>query len=110
MAALVCDPTLAQATLIAIRRESWYYLMRKPGRVPPADSPNRPALARLWSTAYSISLYRRKMRTFTYGGKKFGVVYIDDTLCVMDWATRSVLVRAPSSLPALADMLGWHGH
>lgn len=100
----------AQAMLVAIRRESWYYSWNKPGRVPVADSPNRPALAHLWSEAYRVAMWRRKARTFTYCGAKFGIVYIDQSLCVMNWATRAILVKAPYSLATLADMLGWKWH
>lgn len=95
----------AQNTLVAIRREAWNYSMQKPGRVPPADSPNRPHLARLWLFAYGVAMQRRKVRTFNYHGNKYGVVYIDSSLCVMDWATRGILVKPPSSIEALHWML-----
>lgn len=95
----------ARSTLIAIRREAWLYDGRKPGKVPPADSPNRPELARLWATAYRLSLRPRKVRTFTYHGSKFGVIYIGSALCVMEWGSRAVLVKAPSTMAALAMVL-----
>lgn len=98
-------PELAQSTLLDIQRESWSYATRKPGRVPPADSPARLALARLWATAYRLSLRPRKVRTFTYHSSKFGVIYIGSALCVMDWGSRAVLVKAPSTMVALAMVL-----
>lgn len=98
-------PELAQNTLLDIRRESWNYATRKPGRVPPADSPARPALARLWATAYRLSMRPRKVRTFTYHSSKFGVIYIGSALCVMDWGSRAVLVKPPSTMAALAMVL-----
>lgn len=96
----------ANATLQAIRREAWIYSNRKPGRVPPADSPNRPALAWLWRAAYLATTKRRRVRTFAYHGLKFGVVYVGDQLCVMDWGTRHILVRPPTSTAALGVVLG----
>jgi hypothetical protein len=93
-------------TLIAIRREAWRYECQKPGRVPAADSPNRPELARLWLAAWRAVLRRRNLRTFRHAGIKFGVVYIGAKLCVFEWHTRSVLVRTPTSFEALAAVIG----
>ena len=95
----------ANAALITLRRESWAYSSRKPGKVPPADSPSRPALAALWSAAHKAATNRRNLRTFGYSGHRFGVVYLGCQLCVMDWGTRSILVRPPTSIAALADVL-----
>lgn len=94
-------------TLIEVRREAWRYGCQKPGRVPAADSPNRPALARLWLAAYLATMRRRNLRTFRYAGAKFGVVYIGSKLCVFEWQTRSILVRNPTSFEALAAVIGW---
>lgn len=91
--------------LTALRRESWDYSSRKPGRVPPADSPTRPALASLWMAAHVAATKRRRLRTFKYAGHKFGVVYLDDLLYVMDWGRRRLLVRPPTSFAALHDVL-----
>ena len=55
--------------------------------------------------AYNAAKRRPKLRTFTYCGKKFGIVYIDTQLCVMDWTHRTVLVRPPTSLTSLVFML-----
>ena len=98
---------VADETLQAIRRESWSYITKKPGRVPPADSRNRPELARLWSTANRLSLRRRNLRTMSYCGHKFGLVYVGATaLYVMDWNTRILLVRPPVSMANLAEIVG----
>ena len=96
----------ASVALAALRHESWLYTCRKPGKVPPADSPNRPALARLWEAAHSAATKRRNLRTFGHCGHRFGVLYLGGQLCVMDWATRAILVRPPTSMAALADVLG----
>ncbi len=90
-------------TVIALRRESNDYTHKKPGHVPPADSPTRPELARLWLAAHRKTC-KRPVRTFTYCGGKFVVVYVGDALCVMDWAWRRLLVRPPTSMAALAAM------
>lgn len=92
--------------LADLRHESWLYTSRKPGKVPPADSPSRPALALLWEAAHSATNKRRNLRTFGHCGHRFGVVYLGSHLCVMDWATRAILVRPPTSMAALADVLG----
>ena len=91
--------------LIEIRRESWRYTCSKPGRVPPADSPTRPALARLWRAAHAAVTKRPNARTFTHAGWRFGVVYADDRLCVIDWPTRAMLVRHSVSLLKLQEIL-----
>ncbi len=93
-------------TLIAIRRESWQYTCRKPGRVPAADSPNRPTLAWLWLAGYLAVLKRKNLRAFRFAGAKFGVVYAGQRLCIFDWVSRRVLVRSPSSREALAAVIG----
>ncbi len=95
----------ARRTVTALGRESNPSSQKKPGHVPPADSPNRPELARLWLAAHRHS-NRRTVRTFTYCSHKFGVVYVGDALCVMDWAWRRLLVRPPTSMPALAAIVG----
>lgn len=96
----------ANVALVALRHESWLYTCRKPGKVPPADSPSRPALAVLWKAAHSAATKRRNLRTFGHCGHRFGVVYFGSQLCVMDWATRAILVRPPTSMAALTDVLG----
>ena len=99
------SPAAQLATLVAIRREAWDYTARKPGKVPPADSPSRPHLARLWHLAYVATTKRRNAKTVSYAGLRFGVVYWDRSLCVLDLGTCNVLVRAPASLPYLLSLL-----
>lgn len=91
--------------LIAMRRESNTYSQARPGRVPPADSRTRPNLARLWLVAYGHSC-KRKVRTFTHHGSKFGIVYVGDSLCVLDFVWQRVLVKPPTSMTALYAMFG----
>ena len=98
-------PEERQATLVGIRREAWDYALKKPGKVPPADSPSRPHLAKLWDRANRATLKRRHLRTFTHAGWRFGVVFLDEKLCVFDWGTRQLLVRHPGSMDALAELL-----
>lgn len=93
-------------TLMAIRRESWRYTCRRPGRVPVADSPQRPALAWLWLAGYLAVLKRKNLRAFRFAGAKFGVVYVGQRLCIFDWVSRRALVRSPTSHAALADVVG----
>jgi hypothetical protein len=92
-------------TLPTLRRESGDYSWSKPGKVPPADSPTRPGLAALWRAAQIAATKRRRLRTFGYAGHRFGIVYLGDQLCVMDWITCRILVRPPKSLAALDALL-----
>jgi hypothetical protein len=85
--------------LIEIRRESWLYTCKKPHRAPPADSPNRPMLARLWWEAHQVNQRKPKRRTFTLWGVRFYLVYVGERLGVLHG--RSVLVLAPTSETAL---------
>lgn len=98
-------PAEKQATLVGIRREAWDYATRKPGKVPPADSPSRPHLARLWRLAHMATTKRRNVKTLSYAGLRFGVVYWDRSLCVFDLGTRNILVRQPTSMLSLMDVL-----
>ena len=97
-----------KAVLEAIYRESWAYTYDKPGKVPPADSPNRPASARLWRYAHQAIIKRPALRTFTYAGSKFGIVFIGHRVNVMEWRTRKVLVRPPTSMESLLALLNPH--
>lgn len=95
--------------VIAARRELWLYQHDKPNKVPPADSPNRPALARLWWACYQAVKRRPKLRTFSYSGVRFGVVYIGNRLGVIGLEWRQVMVLSPSSQYALATILNQQG-
>lgn len=91
--------------VIAARRELWLYQSDKPNKVPPADSPNRPALARLWWACHQSVKRRPKLRTFTYCGVRFGVVYVGNRLGVLWLERREVMVLSPGSQDALAAIL-----
>ena len=93
------------AAMAAIHREVWGYASKRPGRVPPADSPNRPYSAWLWNKANAVFHSRPKARTFTYAGYKFQLVWMGGRLCVLDWRTQQLLVRAPTSPEALRRVL-----
>ena len=96
----------APPELIEMRRESWCYSNRKPNRAPPADSANRPYLARLWWAAHQAVQRKPNQRTFTYCGVRFGVVFVGHRLGVLDIGRLQVLVLSPTSLPALALIIG----
>lgn len=93
-------------TGLAIRRELRDYQEKNPGKVPPADSPSRPGLARLWAEAYSRQTKRPKLKTFNYQGQRYGLIYIGAALCVLCTQSRLVLVRPPTSLNAMREILG----
>lgn len=95
--------------VIAARRELWLYQHDKTNKVPPADSPNRPALARLWWACYQSVKRRPKLRTFTYCGVRFGVVYVGNRLGVLGLERREVMVLSPGSHYALATILHQQG-
>jgi hypothetical protein len=91
---------------LAIRRELRDYQEKKPGKVPPADSPSRPGLARLWAEAHSRQTKQPNLKTFTYQGSRYGLIYIGTALCVLCLQSRMVLVRPPTSMPDLRGILG----
>lgn len=91
--------------LIEIRRESWLYTCSKPGKVPPADSASRPALARLWRAAEDVATRKPNARTFAHAGWRFAVVYAGGHLVVMDWRSRCLLVRPPASPDRLRQIV-----
>jgi len=98
-------PAVTQA-----RRELWQYQCNKPNRVPPADSPNRPALARLWWACHQAIKRRPNARTFAYCGVRFGVVYVGNRLGVLNLARRVyVMVLSPGNHYDLATILNLHG-
>lgn len=90
---------------LGLRHELSEYLRNKPNKVPPADSRTRPALAALWKAAQCAMTKRKSLRTFTYRGNRFGIVYLGGQLCVLDLGTRFVMVRPPTSFTALDDVL-----
>ena len=87
--------------LIEIRSESWRYACGKPGKVPPADSASRPALARLWKVAEAAVDNDPKARAFTHAGWRFAVTYAAGHLVVMDWHT----ARQPWQAGNVADYI-----
>ena len=91
--------------VIALQLESITYTEKKPGHIPPADSPSRPNLARLWLLAPQKKC-KRAARTFTHHGVKYGIVYMGNSLCVMDIAWRQILVKPPASMDALCRITG----
>ena len=96
---------MASAALVDIQREYSLYIAQKPGKIPPADSPNRPALARLWIVAHDVVTRRPKARTFGYAACRFGIVLVGGGLCVVDLSWRAVLVRPPTSMQSLRAIL-----
>ncbi len=99
------SPGKPHGAIIRARHELWLYQGKKPNRIPPADSPNRPALARLWWACHQAIKRRPKAKTFTYLGMRFGVVYVGDRLGVMSLEQRNVMVLSPGSKYALCTIL-----
>lgn len=98
-----CDP--APPELIEVRRELWRYASNKPNKAPPADSHNRPLLARLWWAAHQAIQCNPQQRTFTLWGVRFGVVFVGERLGVLDIRGRRVLVLSPTSIAAVAAIV-----
>ena len=95
------------AELIEIRRESWRYAGSKPGRIPPADSATRPALARLWKAGETAVTRDPKARVFMYAGWQFAIAYAAGHLVVMDWHSQHLLVRPPVSADRLRRIVAY---
>lgn len=91
--------------IIECRRELWRYQSNKANKVPPADSPNRPALARLWWACYLAAKRRPRLRSFTYCGRRFGVVFVGNRMGVLDLGSRCLMVLSPGSKQTLSTIL-----
>ncbi len=91
--------------LIEIQRELWRYSDKKPNRAPPADSPNRPRLARLWWAAYQATQRNPQQRTFKLWGIRFGLVFVGERLGVLDIRERRILVLSPGSMAVLSEII-----
>lgn len=91
--------------LIEMRLELWRYNGTKPNKAPPADSPSRPLLARLWWAAHQVIQRNPQQRTFTLWGIRFGVVFVGERLGVLDIRGRCVLVLSPTSMAALVAIV-----
>lgn len=87
----------------SIRRESWKYSIQKPDRVPPANSPSRPALASLWEAAQRALNHVSDLQTFKHCGHSFGIFFLGEKPCVVDLETRRILVRSPTLARELVE-------
>ena len=78
--------------VVEIRRELWRYQSNKPNKVPPADLPNCQALARFWWACFQSTKRKPRLRTFTYCGVHFGVVFVGNRMGVMSLESRLLFV------------------
>ncbi len=89
--------TDAQVLPVYLRalHESNAYAASKPRRIPPADSPNRPALE--WLYKYAVWVRRNKPRAkkFTYERVRYAIFSVSDRMCVMHVQSARILVGAP---------------
>lgn len=84
-----------QSTIAKALRESDAYRAIKSRAVPPADSPNRPTLERLYRYAVSVRDRNPKALHFSIEGVRYDIVWEGYRLCVMHKDTNRVLVGAP---------------
>ena len=79
--------------------ESNAYNYTHPLRVPPADSPNRPALKHLYATALAVLGKRPGAKWFVCDGVQYGIVWLSKRMCVVHRRTHRILVGAPGARP-----------
>jgi hypothetical protein len=85
----------ANSFITRAMRESIAYRVAKPRGIPPADSPNRPALEFLYNYAVWVRSTRPRAKRFTYDGVLYGYVWAGDRMCVLHIRSGRVLVGAP---------------
>lgn len=86
---------LAQPLAVRALRESSLYAARKPSAIPPADSPNRPALEFLFRYALWVRSRRPRAKRFTYEGVQYAIVWAGKRMCVLHLPSARVLVGSP---------------
>ena len=91
--------------LTTLQEETRLYNCKEKIRVPPADSPNRPALERLWRDAYLTVHKNNQAKTFSFRGIEFGIVWFGDLLAVMCPQSHKILVKAPRTEDATMKLL-----
>lgn len=84
------EPVVAQAL-----RESHVYGCEKPRTIPPADSPNRPALELLFNVALSERAKRPNAKRFVYEGVRYSIVWAGSRMCVLHVPSARIIVGAP---------------
>ena len=84
-----------QALVVRALRESDSYRAKKPRSIPPADSPNRPALEFLFRYALWVRSRRPQAKRFTYEDVRYAIVWMGSRMCVMHVPSARVLVGSP---------------
>lgn len=84
-----------QTVAVRALRESDSYRAKKPRSIPPADSPNRPALEFLFRYALWVRSTRSRAKRFTYEGVQYAIVWVGSRMCVMHVPSARVLVGSP---------------
>ena len=93
----MCLDIRAQPLLVRAMRESHRYAAIKPRAIPPADSPNRPALQFLFKYALSVRCRRPRARRFTYEGVQYSIAWAGGRMCVVHVSSARILVGAPGA-------------
>lgn len=75
-----------------IAQEAERYTAKKPRRVPPAESPTRPALASLWAAGQAALARRPLARQFVYEGTLYAFIAVGGRRCVFRVKDAMVLV------------------
>jgi len=73
------------------------YTANKPRAIPPADSPNRPALEFLFKYALSVRTRRPRAKRFTCEGVQYAIVWAGRRMCVVHVTSARVLVGSPGA-------------
>ena len=84
----------AFTTRTALQEAAFYYL-RRPRRLPPFDSPNRPTLAVLYKRAAASHEGRPEASIFEFAGEKYLIVWAGQRMCVVHASSGSLMVAGP---------------
>ena len=87
----------AQPLVVRALRESHRYTAIKPRAIPPADSPNRPALQVLFKYALWVRCRRPRAKRFTYEGVQYSIAWAGGRMCVVHVSSARILVGAPGA-------------
>ena len=78
--------------------ESVGYYARRPNRLPPANSPNRPHLALLHRHARAVRSEQPDALTFAFDGSDYFIAWAGERLCVVHSVSHHVMVAGGVSL------------
>jgi hypothetical protein len=84
----------ASITKAALEEAAFYYL-RRPSRLPPFNSPNRPTLGVLYKHAAASYEGSPQVSNFDFAGEKYLIVWAGRRMCVVHARSGTLIVGGP---------------